>query len=155
MTPVDIIARADDASKIQRIVERFQLGTIDKATVIGEAQNRIAEREEQARNEPERTPGEKIAEEAIRKETQAEENPSIAKTDKSPLSKLNSENSERTDKGRFDDPSERPSVREKLKKYTEQTKAAKEAARPDSTKDPTLGQTLHKSPISKKKGKSK
>ena len=142
MTPVDIIARADDASKIQRIVERFQLGTIDKATVIGEAQNRIAEREEQTRNEPERTPGEKITEEAIRKETQAEENHSIAKTDKSPLSKLNSENSERTDKGRFDDPSERPSVREKLKKYTEQTKAAKEAARPDSTKDPTLGQTL-------------
>ena len=49
--PVDIIARADDASKIQRIVERYQLGTIDKATVVGEAQNRIAQRDEQEKDE--------------------------------------------------------------------------------------------------------
>ena len=28
--PIDIIARAEDASKIQRIVERFELGKVDK-----------------------------------------------------------------------------------------------------------------------------
>ena len=30
--PVDIIARAEDASKIQRICDRFELGKIDKAS---------------------------------------------------------------------------------------------------------------------------
>ena len=32
--PVDIIARAEDASKIQRIVERFELGKVDKASIV-------------------------------------------------------------------------------------------------------------------------
>ena len=35
--PVDIIARAEDASKIQRIVERFELGKVDKASIVSEA----------------------------------------------------------------------------------------------------------------------
>ncbi|MGF7012311.1 hypothetical protein M2145_001019 [Lachnospiraceae bacterium PF1-21] len=33
---VDIIARAEDASKIQRIMERFSLATVDKASVVQE-----------------------------------------------------------------------------------------------------------------------
>ena len=36
--PVDIIARAEDASKIQRIVERFELGKVDKASIVSEAE---------------------------------------------------------------------------------------------------------------------
>ena len=36
---VDIIARADDASKIQRITERFRLATVSKADVSLEAKN--------------------------------------------------------------------------------------------------------------------
>lgn len=36
--PVDIIARAEDASKIQRIVERFEIGKVDKAGVITQAE---------------------------------------------------------------------------------------------------------------------
>ena len=32
---VDVFARAEDASKIQRITERFQLATVDTATVMG------------------------------------------------------------------------------------------------------------------------
>lgn len=32
--PIDIIARAEDASKIQRIVERFELGKVDKAANV-------------------------------------------------------------------------------------------------------------------------
>lgn len=31
---VDIIARADDASKIQRIIDRFDLATVDKGTIV-------------------------------------------------------------------------------------------------------------------------
>ena len=33
---VDVIARAEDASKIQRIVERFELGKVDKASIVSE-----------------------------------------------------------------------------------------------------------------------
>ena len=153
--PVDIIARADDASKIQRIVERYKFVTTDKAAVLGEAQSRIAERDEQEKDEPERTPGERIAAEAIRKETKEEANPSLAKTGNDPLSEQNSKISERTDKGEIDDPSNRPSVRNKLKNYTEQVKASKEAARSELVKDPLSNQTLHKENIIKKKGISK
>jgi hypothetical protein len=151
--PVDIIARADDASKIQRIVERFQLGTIDKATVISEAQSRIAERDEQKKDEPERTRGERITEEAIKKEEEV--NPSSAKTDNVPLSKQDSRSSERTDKGEIDDPHDRPSVRRKLEKYTDQVRQSKEAARSEKTTENALNQTLHKQPIVKEKGRSK
>ena len=153
--PVDIIARADDASKIQRIVERYQLGTIDKATVVGEAQNRIAQRDEQEKDEPKRTPGERIAAEAIRKETKEEANPSLAKTDNVPLSEQGLNRSERPDKGEIDDPGDRPSVRVKLKKYTEQVNASKEAARSQLAKDPLANQTIHKEIIVNKKGISK
>ena len=153
--PVDIIARADDASKIQRIVERYKFVTTDKAAVVGEAQSRIAERDEQEKDEPKRTPGERIAAEAVRKETKEEANPSLAKTGNDPLSEQNSKISERPDKGEIDDPSSRPSVRNKLKNYTEQVKASKEAARSELAKDPLANQTLHKENIIKKKGISK
>lgn len=150
--PVDIIARADDASKIQRIVERYKFVTTDKAAVVGEAQGRIAERDEQKKDEPKRTPGERIAAETVRKETKEEANPSLVKTGNDPLSEQNSKISERLDKGEIDDPSDRPSVRAKMKNYTEQVKASKEAARSELVKDPLANQALHKENIIKKKG---
>lgn len=39
---VDVIARAEDASKIQRITERFQLATVDTATVMGGVRDKDA-----------------------------------------------------------------------------------------------------------------
>lgn len=42
--PVDIIARAEDASKIQRIMERFSISNVDKAEIITQASKNIAER---------------------------------------------------------------------------------------------------------------
>lgn len=38
LKPVDIIVRAEDAAKIQRIVERFELGKVDKATIVTESE---------------------------------------------------------------------------------------------------------------------
>ena len=35
---VDVIARAEDASKISRITERFELATVDQGTVVGNIQ---------------------------------------------------------------------------------------------------------------------
>ena len=92
---MDIIARAEDASKIQRIVERFEIGKVDKAGVITQAEQDKADREAVAREVPTKTKGEIIVEEAmgkpLQKEGQSHENPTVAKTEKSPPSERSSE----------------------------------------------------------------
>ena len=45
---VDIIARADDASKIQRIIDRFDLATVDKGTIVSQSEKAIEERKKKA-----------------------------------------------------------------------------------------------------------
>lgn len=64
--PVDIIARAEDASKIQRIVERFEIGKVDKAGVITQAE-RTRLTVSEGREVPTKTKGEIIVEEAMGK----------------------------------------------------------------------------------------
>lgn len=41
---VDIIARAEDASKIDRIIERFKLGTVDKGSITNEVEKSVGEK---------------------------------------------------------------------------------------------------------------
>lgn len=65
--PIDIIARAEDAYKIQRIVERFELGTVDKASIISDAQKSVDKREAIANEQPTKSKNEIIMEEAVRK----------------------------------------------------------------------------------------
>ena len=141
--PIDIIARAEDASKIQRIVERFELGKVDKAAIVTESQNEI------------------ITEEAVRKPLQKEENaqsnPTTAKTDKNPPSRQNSEPEDmQTDKGIAVDRQKKPSVKEKLDRYKAQAKQQKEAERKepetDKAKRPSAPkQTVHQQPKTKSK----
>ena len=163
--PVDIIARAEDASKIQRIVERFELGKVDKASIVSEAEKAIADREAVEKEKPTKSKSEIIMEEAVRnpmqKEERANANPSVAKTDKSPLSRQNSEPEDmQTDKGIAVDRQKKPSVKEKLDRYKAQAKQQKEAERkePEVKKDgknpqQKNGQTVHRQP--KKKPKTK
>ena len=109
---VDIIARAEDASKIQRIVDRFELGTVDKASIVSEAERDVAEREAMEREVPSKTMGERIAKQQERNE---QENPTAAKTEKSPLSEQRLERGDtHTDKGAAKSAEKKPSVREKL-----------------------------------------
>ena len=101
---VDIIARAEDAAKIQRISDRFELGKVDKASIVSEAEKDVADREAAANEIPTKSRGEIIVEEAMGKPTQKEENshqnPSVAKTDKNPLSERDLETTgTHTDKG--------------------------------------------------------
>ena len=49
---VDIIARAEDAAKIQRISDRFELGKVDKASIVSEAEKAVADREATANEVP-------------------------------------------------------------------------------------------------------
>ena len=164
--PVDIIARADDASKIQRIFDRFELGKVDKASIVAEAEKSMAEREEAAKEVPTKTKGQRIVEEAVgkpmRKDGASHENPQAAKTDKDPPLRRNyKEVDTRSDKGRAKSIDERPSVREKLERYKVKVEKEKEAAPidRDNAKDKPKpqnrnNQTTHKQPP-KKKNKNK
>ena len=98
---VDVIARADDASKIQRITERFRLTTVSHATVVGQTA-----REKDAlfpKAEP---------------QNDRPENPFQARTGRGPLSAPDSRRESRsngpTSTGTTRD---RPSVRKKLEGY--------------------------------------
>ena len=159
-SPVDIIARAEDASKIQRIVERFELGKVDKATIVSEAEKAIADREAVELDKPTKSKNEIIMEEAVRNPMQKEENsnanPTAAKTDKNPPLRQNSVPEEtQSDKG-VAKSAEKPSVKEKLDRYKAQAKQQKEAERstPDiGDKKPKSqqknGQTVHQQPKKK------
>ena len=165
--PVDIIARAEDASKIQRIVERFEIGKVDKAGVITQAEQDKADREAVAREVPTKTKGEIIVEEAmgkpLQKEGQSPENPTVAKTEKSPPSERSSEISGTAiDRGTAKQADKKPSVREKLERYKTAAKADKEADRAEpalskeksKTPEPNR-QTVHTQPKKHKKSKER
>lgn len=164
---VDIIARAEDAAKIQRISDRFELGKVDKASIVSEAEKDVADREAAANEVPARSRGEIIVEEAmgkpIQKEGNSHQNPSVAKTDKSPLSERDSETTgTHTDKGVAKAADKKPSVREKLDRYKAAAKAEKEAERtvPEASKEkpktPEANrQTVHRQPKKSKKPKER
>ena len=165
--PIDIIARAEDASKIQRIVERFEIGKVDKAGVITQAEQDKADREAVAREVPTKTKGEIIVEEAmgkpLQKEGQSHENPTVAKTEKSPPSERSSEISGTAiDRGTAKQADKKPSVREKLERYKAAVKADKEADRTEPSiakerpKAPEPSrQTVHRQPKRTKKPKER
>lgn len=158
---VDIIARAEDASKIQRIVERFELGTVDKAEIVTQAEKNLEKHraddneppapsentnaildaifadETTAQDIPEKEAPDRadsdflfdaISQEPMQKENNYE-NPSLAKTEKSPPSELYSDKEEMSaDKGTVKK-SDKESVHEKLEGYKVQMKKQKESER--------------------------
>lgn len=81
---VDVITRAEDASKIQRITERFRLTTVDTATVM--------------------------------KKDGTKPDPSLARTEKSPLSEPDLKQENRSN-GSAAGLNNRPSVKKKLDEY--------------------------------------
>lgn len=166
---IDIIARAEDAAKIQRISDRFELGKVDKASIVTEAEKDVADREAAANEVPTKTRGELIVEEAMGKPAQKEgnshQNPSVAKTDKNPPSERSSETTgTHTDKGiaQAADKKQKPSVKEKLDRYKAAAKAEKEAERtvPEASKEKPKTpepnrQTVHTQPKKSKKPKER
>lgn len=160
--PIDIIARAEDASKIQRIVERFELSSVDKASIVTEAQRAVEQRGAKEQERPTKSRNEIITEEAVRKPMQREDNahanPTAAKTDKNPPSRQDSEPADlQTDKGISMPAEKKPSVKEKLDRYTAQARQRKEAERtvPETERPPKsqtkTEQTVHQQPKTKSK----
>ena len=154
---VDVIARAEDASKIQRITERFRLATVDRADVSlnilkdkdkmfpkdksvketlkgGKAEGELEEQPDPERGLPPAYDEEPIEGRSIEDGLKKEEhqvNPSLAKTGRDPLSEPSSTQADLSNglPGK-----ERPSVREKLTMYKaeiarEKAEKAKELAR--------------------------
>ena len=181
---VDVIARAEDASKISRIVERFNLASVDTASIVNEAEKSkgakgktknaktAGEKDAGAENgqpEPdigveEKAEKDRLMDALMGKPIKKEENapnPSLAKTEKSPLSEPTLKQQRKSAEGATMTKAEKPSVREELRKIKEGRKQeadvspAKEKS-PDRAKKPPAGKTEHKQPQKRKrKPKSK
>lgn len=162
---VDIMVRAEDASKINRIVERFKLATVDTVSIKRDIEQNKADKT--APSAPEQEKPDKAADDRllddllgapVQKEEHASPNPAAAKTEKSHPSAPISKKQNRTAEGTVKPPEERPSVREELReiKAKQQEAAAPAKEEPIVSKKPTKQQTTtHKQPSRKKKPKSK
>ena len=167
---VDVIARAEDASKISRIAERFKLASESTASIVTEKEKSKDTKDGQP--EPDIGVQEKAEKDKlldalmgapVQKEEHAPENPSVAKTEKSPLYEPILEQPKKSAEGATMT-KEKPSVREELRKIKESRKAQEAEASPsldrstasDKAKKLPAGKTEHKQPPRrKKKPKSK
>ena len=145
---VDVIARAEDASKIQRITERFQLATVDTATVMGGV------REKDTMFPARQTPVKDklgIEKKDMEPRDGAKRDPLPAKTEKSPLSEPDSKQESRSN-GSATGLNSKHSVREKLNDY--KVKAEAERSRIAREKS-EMGKVMGNVPMPKAKGKER
>lgn len=161
---VDVIARAEDASKISRIVERFNLASVDTASIVTEAEKSKDAKDGQSEPDigvQEKAEKDKLLDELMGKPVQKEENapnPSVAKTEKSHQSEPTSEQPKKSAEGATMT-KEKPSVREELRKIKESrkeqeaeigTSALDKSGASDRVKSANR-KTEHKQPQRKKK----
>ena len=172
---VDVIARAEDASKISRIVERFNLASVDTASIVTEVEKsrdtKAADGRDAKDGQPEPDVGvqekaekDRLLDALMGKPVQKEENapnPSVAKTEKSPLSEPTSEQPKKSAEGATMTKTEKPSVKEELRKIRESRKEQETDASPaqgrdkssDKAKKQPARKTEHKQPPKRKKPK--
>ena len=143
---IDIMVRAEDASKINRIVQRFKLSSYEEASIRSEIEKT---REEKQKNKQHKSKEEIIKAEEQNKNNKEEQslNPHLAKTEKSPLSKPSYETQKTSDQGSR---IKKPSVKEKLNEAKEVVKARDI----ESNKSEITKTNKHKQP-KKKKSKEK
>ena len=166
---VDIIARADDASKIQRIIDRFDLATVDKGTIVSQSEKAIEERKKKAEEKTDKSENNELFDEIFAEDNseksadKSEHKPFIPQTEKSPPSEngsigestLSNEGTVVKDK--------KPSVREKLNEYRRQIKQQKEQnkqtpvvdEKPKADKKPAVTEHQQPKPIKNKKPKER
>ena len=166
---VDVIARAEDASKISRIAERLNLASEATASVVTDVEK--AKDEKAGQPEPDigvqdKAEKDKLLDALMGTPIQKEENapnPSVAKTEKSPQSEPTSEQPKKSAEGATMT-KEKPSVKEELRKIKESRKeqeadtssALDKSSASDRAKKPPAGKTEHKQPQKRKrKPKSK
>ena len=163
---VDVMVRAEDASKINRIVERFKLSTVDAATIKTEIQRSREERageESQAaqpapeRAQPGRSEEDRLVDEMMGAPMKKEEpaNPTPARTEKSPPSAPTSSRQERTAEGTAKKAEGRASVRQELREIQagrrQKEAEAPSRAEPEPRKQAAQEPVRHQQPHRKKK----
>ena len=164
---VDVMVRAEDASKINRIVERFHLATVDTASIKHEIEKARAEKgnadKKAAPDAPEKGQPEKSEEDQLlddllgapaKREEAVPENPSAARMEKSPPSAPISKPPEKAAEGAAKTAEQRSSVRKELRDIQakrKQEETAVPAKEPERTKKPVEKSLQHKQPSRKKK----
>ena len=165
----DIMVRAEDAAKINRIVERFKLATVDTASIKHEIEKSRAEKGKaeaqpaldkgvQEKAEPERVLDD-LMEKPKNREAKEPVNPTAARTEKSPPSAPISEMRSKAAEGTAKKQRDRPSVREALReiKAARKDREAAAPAREEASKkkDASPKVNEHIRPPQKKKTKAK
>ena len=164
---VDVMVRAEDASKINRIVERFHLATVDTASIKHEIEKARAEKgnadKKAAPDAPEKGRPEKSEEDQLlddllgapaKREEAVPENPSAARMEKSPPSAPISKPPEKAAEGAAKTAEQRPSVRKELRDIQakrKQEEVAVPTKEPERTKKPVEKALQHKQSSRKKK----
>ncbi len=162
---VDIMCRAEDASKINRIVERFKMATVDAASIWHDVEQSRAGKTQAApeQTRPEKNPQDRLLDDLMgkpqRKEERESPNPSAARTEKSPPSAPILGKQLKTAEGISKKAENRSSVREELREIKAGRREKKgEPVRKEperSPKDTSPKATEHKQPQRKKKNKTK
>lgn len=157
---VDIMVRAEDASKINRIVERFKLATVDAASIKHEIEKSRAEKTAEP-PVPEKGDEDRLLDDLMKapvKEEKKIPNPTGARTEKSPLSEPISRTRSKAAEGTAEKAAERPSVREELREIREgqkQREAEKTAVREAEAKEKPSPRMLEHIQPPKRKAKAK
>lgn len=143
---VDIMVRAEDAPKVNRIVERFKLSTVDMASIKSEIEkDKIEEmiKDAKGRGIEVKSDEEKLADDIMSKPIKKEENempnPNVAMAEKNPLSEHSSENKKNLGVATN---LKKPSVREALKKIKEEQKGDSKS---DIVREEKNGKDMNKS----------
>ena len=150
---VDIMVKAEDAGKINRIVERFNLATIDTASIKSDIQK---SKESKDKGIEIKSVEEKLVDDILSKPISKEENeisnPQVAKTEKSPLSEPSLENKRKLEEGAK---LEKPSVREKIKEIKKERMAKPELDKSSKEKEKKSKNktTKHKHKKKKERGR--
>lgn len=125
---VDVMVRAEDASKINRIVERFKLATVDTASIKHEIEKSKAEKESAPpppeQSVPDISEDDRLLDDMLgapmKKEENASPNPFATRTEKSPPSEPTSKMPDRAAEGTSKEIGRKPSVREELREIRQE-----------------------------------
>ena len=143
----EIMVRAEDAAKINRIVENIKIATVSDPEVIrenaetGRDKNKNAagqtapEQERPQKSEDDRLLDEMMAAPAQKQEA-AQENPTAARTEKSRPSEPSSKSRKRSAEGTAKE--DRPSVREELRRSAVSSRRRRSASRPNAADPPRV-----------------
>lgn len=149
---VDIMCRAEDAAKINRIVNRFKLSSYDEVSIKSEIMKTRDGKEANEKGVETKNLDDlvdDILSKPIQKEENTMSNPELAKTEKSPLSEHSSTNKSNTEVGA--NSTKKPSVKEEIKNIKEEQKQKVELEKSELKKDVSNKETKHEQPKNKKK----